>query len=74
MGNKYISKVTRNYQVTIPYEIRQFLNIKEGEYIEFEIEGDKVVIRPLRRKWTTITLGKEISVEEIEEIANRAFE
>ena len=74
MESKYISKVTRNYQVTIPHEIRQFLNIKEGEYIEFEIEGDKVIIKPLRRKWTATTLGKRISIEEIEEIANRAFE
>jgi len=26
------------------------------------------------RKWTTIVLGRRISVEEIEEIARRAFE
>ena len=72
--SKYISKVTRNYQITIPYEIRQLLNIKEGEYVEFEIEGDKVIIKPIRKKWTTTKLGKKISVEEMEEIANRAFE
>ena len=42
--------------------------------MDFEIEGDKVIIRPLRRKWTTTTLGKRITIEEIEEIVNRGFE
>jgi len=72
--SKYVSKVTRNYQITIPYEIREMLNIKEGEYVEFIIEGDKVIIKPIKKKWTTAKLGEKISVEEIEEIANRAFE
>jgi len=72
--SKYISKVTRNYQITIPYEIREMLNIKEGEYVEFEVAGDKVIIKPIKKKWTTAKLGKKISIEEIEEIANSAFE
>jgi len=71
---KYVSKVTRNYQITIPCEIREMLDIKEGEYVEFEIEGDKVIIRSIKRKWTKAKLGKKINIEEIEEIANSAFE
>ncbi|MCH4816686.1 MAG: AbrB/MazE/SpoVT family DNA-binding domain-containing protein [Saccharolobus sp.] len=69
-----VSKVTRNYQLTIPLEIREFLGIKEGEYVEFEIDDGKVVIKPLRKKWSTVKLRKQVSVEEIEEIANSAFE
>jgi len=40
------------------------ISTKEG----IEPKGDKVI-----RKWTTVTLGRRISVEEIEEIANKAF-
>ncbi|QPG51216.1 AbrB/MazE/SpoVT family DNA-binding domain-containing protein [Saccharolobus solfataricus] len=68
-----ISKVTRNFQVTIPYEIRKVLGIKEGDYIEFAIENGKVMIKPVRKVWSTIRLGREVTVEEIEEIASKAF-
>ncbi|MFQ6074604.1 MAG: AbrB/MazE/SpoVT family DNA-binding domain-containing protein [Candidatus Bathyarchaeia archaeon] len=29
-------KVTRNYQVTIPEEVRRELDIKEGDYVKIE--------------------------------------
>jgi len=32
-------KVTRNYQVTIPSEVRQELGVKEGDYVSIEAEG-----------------------------------
>ncbi|WP_338598599.1 AbrB/MazE/SpoVT family DNA-binding domain-containing protein [Sulfolobus tengchongensis] len=71
---KYASKVTRNYQVTIPSEIREKLNIKEGDYVVFELRGDEVVIKAYKKPWTTISLGRKVSVEEIEEIADKVFE
>jgi len=33
-------KVTRNYQVTIPASIRNRLGIREGDILEFLVEGD----------------------------------
>ncbi len=41
-----IAKVTSKGQVTIPKEIRDHLN---SQVIEFEIEDDKVVVRPVKR-------------------------
>lgn len=40
------AKVTSKGQVTIPKEIRDRL---DSEVIEFEIEGDRVIIRPVRK-------------------------
>jgi AbrB family looped-hinge helix DNA binding protein len=40
------AKVTSKGQVTIPKEIRDHL---DSEVIEFEIEGDRVIIRPVRK-------------------------
>lgn len=66
-------KVTRNYQVTIPAAVREALGIREGDYVEFELQDGVAVLRPVRRKWSTVRLGRRLSVEEIEEIASRAF-
>lgn len=40
-------KVTRNYQVTIPEEVRRKLGIKEGDYVTIEIttEGEAILKR-----------------------------
>ncbi len=37
-----IAKVTRNFQVTIPRDIRRIQGISIGDTILFAIEGDKV--------------------------------
>ncbi|MEM1517089.1 MAG: AbrB/MazE/SpoVT family DNA-binding domain-containing protein [Thermofilum sp.] len=66
-------KVTRNYQVTIPVEVREALGIREGDYVEFELRGDGALLKPVKRKWSTIKLGRVLSVEEIEEIAEKTF-
>ncbi|WP_148882353.1 AbrB/MazE/SpoVT family DNA-binding domain-containing protein [Thermococcus aciditolerans] len=61
-----ITKVTRNYQITIPAEIRKALGIREGELLEVHIEGDKIVLKRLERKRKRLRLGKRLSPEEIE--------
>jgi len=37
---EFKAKVIRNYQVTIPYEVRRLLDIKVGSYIRFIIDQD----------------------------------
>ena len=40
------AKVLRSGQVTFPKEVRESLNLKEGDIVDFEITGSVVVIRP----------------------------
>ena len=42
-----ITKVVRNYQVTIPSKIRKVLNLEEGDLIRFEVRNNEVVIIPV---------------------------
>ncbi len=61
-----ITKVTRNYQITIPAEVRKALGINEGELLEVNLEGDKIVIQRLKRRRKRLRLGRNITPEEIE--------
>ncbi|WP_456420628.1 AbrB/MazE/SpoVT family DNA-binding domain-containing protein [Thermococcus sp.] len=61
-----VTKVTRNYQITIPAEIRKTLGIKEGEYLTVELRGDEIVIRKAEIEWPSIDLGRDFTPEEIE--------
>lgn len=42
------STVSSKGQVTIPQEIRTRLGLREGDRVQFVIEGDQTVIRPAR--------------------------
>ena len=42
------STVSSKGQVTIPQEVRVRLGLREGDRVEFVLEGDKTVIRPAR--------------------------
>jgi antitoxin PrlF len=44
-------------QVTIPREVREFLNIFPGDGVRFEIRGEDVVVKPLRRQSLESLLG-----------------
>ncbi|EEB74134.1 AbrB/MazE/SpoVT family DNA-binding domain-containing protein [Thermococcus sp. AM4] len=61
-----ITKVTRNYQITIPAEIRKALGIREGELLEVNIEGDRIVLRRFKRERKRLKLGRNVTPEEIE--------
>jgi len=41
-----ITKVTRNFQVSIPKEIRERLHIEEGDYIEILERDGQIVMVP----------------------------
>ena len=42
-----VSRVTRNYQVTVPREIRELAGVKVGDTLLFAREGDEVVLRKI---------------------------
>ena len=69
-----ITKVTRNYQITIPAEVRKALGIKEGELLEVNLEGDKIVIQRLKKRRKRLKLGRNITPEEIEESIEEGME
>ncbi len=69
-----LTKVTRNYQITIPAKIRKALGIKEGEYLAVELRGDEIVIKRARKKWKTFRLGRKLTAEELERISGEAME
>lgn len=62
-----LTKVTRNYQITIPAEIRKALGIKEGEVLEVKLEDGRIIIERPKKERKTLKLGKKITPEEIEE-------
>ena len=64
-----IVKVTRNYLITIPAVIRDKIGLKEGDVVKVIYDEQEGVIKiiPMNRKRTTIRIGRNISVEEIED-------
>lgn len=55
-------KITKKGQVTIPLRFRQLLQIKAGEKVLFDVEGEKVVLKkaPKNPIADLIGLGKGI--------------
>lgn len=39
------ARILRNGQVTFPKEVREFLNLKEGDIVDFEIKESSVILR-----------------------------
>jgi len=42
-----VVKITRKYQVTIPKEIREKLNLHVGTFLIVEVEDDRIILRPM---------------------------
>ncbi len=69
------AKVTRNYQVTIPLEIRERLGIKEGDLVKFildERSGKVYLVRVTERR-IRLRAHRKLTIEEIEEIIERGL-
>ena len=41
-------KVKRNYQITIPQNLRKMIRLAVGDYLEVDIQNDALVIRPVK--------------------------
>ena len=39
-----ISKITRNYQVTLPKDVRKVVGVKEGDEVMFIVNGSRVLL------------------------------
>ena len=40
------STISSKGQITVPIEIRRRLGLKEGDRVEFVVEGDRTILRP----------------------------
>jgi len=63
------SKVNRNYQVTIPKDVRRKARIERGDtvMVEYDERLDNILVSPPKRgKRKTWVLGKKLRVDEIE--------
>jgi AbrB family looped-hinge helix DNA binding protein len=72
------AKITSKGQITVPREVRHALGVKPGDSLVFELDGDEVCVRPLRRKSVFakyrgignpgIASGREAVLREIDEL------
>jgi antitoxin PrlF len=58
------SRLTRKYQATIPADVRRALKLKQGDTVQFEIEGDRVTLRRQRVADRTYLRGLEANLSE----------
>jgi len=66
-------QVREKAQITLPSKIRKALHIKEGDYLEAEVEDNKIVLIPkiLVDKAKAVTLskkGEEMLKEALEDV------
>jgi len=66
--------VTRNFQVTIPAEIRRALGIREGDLLEVRLEGGKIVIEKVELELPLIRLGMSVTTEDVERLIEESAE
>ncbi|MGC8570228.1 AbrB/MazE/SpoVT family DNA-binding domain-containing protein [Caldivirga sp.] len=67
------TKITRNYQITIPASIRKRLGLKIGDTLIVRLEGDRIILEPERRSITEIRirLGRAIDWRYVEETVRK---
>ncbi len=67
--------MTRNYQVSIPAEIRRLLNIKLGDVLEvrYDEERGEIILRKVEERRRTLRAGRGLRPEEIEELIQRGL-
>lgn len=67
-------KVTRNYQVTIPAEIRSKIGLKEGEEVEIHLdESGRILIERIKTRRKTLRCGRKLFPEEINKIIEKGI-
>ncbi len=67
-------KVTRNFQVTIPVEIRNKIGLREGDYLEVLLDDrGRIIMVKVERKRKTLKAGRKLTPEEIERIIEKGL-
>ena len=66
-------KVTRSYQVTIPVEVREKLDIEIGDELFVRVEEDRIVMEKVKKELPAYKVGRRIGEQEIEEALLRGL-
>jgi len=69
-------RVSRRFQITIPSEIRRKLGIREGDYVDVELDEREgvVIVRPCRRKLCTPRFGRGLARKKMDETVEEDVE
>lgn len=62
-----VSKVGRRGQITLPKEIRRWLQLREGDHVVFRRKDEMVIVEPLTR--TLFDLRGSVPVTEPQDFA-----
>ena len=67
--------MTRNYQVSIPAEVRRLLNIKLGDVLEVRCDEEKreIILRKVEERRRALRADRDLTLEEIEELIQRGL-
>ncbi len=69
----YKIKLLTGFRITIPKEVRERWDLRVGDEMELKVEGDKIVIRPLKLPKDPVLLiaglakGEAVKLKEVEE-------
>lgn len=58
-------KVIRHGQITLPAEFRKALDLDEGDYLEAEMEQDRIVLKP------KVILDRKEAIRKLHELMDR---
>jgi AbrB family looped-hinge helix DNA binding protein len=58
------SRLTRKYQATIPAAVRRVLRLRQGDVIQFDIDGDRVTVRRQNAEDRAYLKGLEVALGE----------
>jgi len=70
------TKVTRNYQITIPADIRARTNVERGDVLVMEYHEEEGIIKirvPRKGRRKTKKLGKPLGLKDIEQSIERGL-
>jgi AbrB family looped-hinge helix DNA binding protein len=59
-----VVRVRRNYQFTIPQELRKRVGLSVGDYVEVDVQGGAITIRPVK----VIRKEKEAALKALKDI------
>lgn len=70
-----VTKIRERSQITLPSEILKKLNLKPGDSVDIDIEGDKIILKPVlvidrSQAWFWTKEWQEMEREADEDIKN----